>query len=77
MSNIAHSLQIKYGLSNPPSEEKIKLWVQKTEEYISSGFDKEKAGEKSAQDIFPDYQKIKYAAQADTIVALLIQAKNK
>jgi len=77
MADVAHSLKIKYGLLNSPSEEKIKLWVEKTESYISSGVSAEEAGGKAAQEIFPDYQKIKYAAQADTILALLGQAKNR
>jgi len=77
MADIAHSLKIKYGLLNPPPEDKIKLWVEKTESFISGGISADEAGERAAQEVFLDYQKIIYEAQADTILALLAQAKNK
>jgi len=77
MSVIAHSLKIKYGLLNSPSEEKIKLWAEKSEAYISKGVTAEEAGNKAAKEVFSDYKKMFYAAQADTILVLLNQAKNK
>jgi hypothetical protein len=77
MADIAHSLMIKYGLLKPPSDDKIKLWIEKTEHYISTGIKAEEAGAKAAQEIFPDYGKVMYASQADTIAALLNQARNK
>jgi len=77
MADLAHSLKIKYGLLNSPSEDKIKLWREKTESYISTGINAEEAGTKAAQAVFPDYESIKYAAQADTITALLAEAKKR
>ena len=77
MADIAHSLKIKYGLLSSPSDDQIKLWVQKSEAYISDGITAEEAGVRAAKEVFSDYQKMKYAAQADTITALLNQAKNK
>ncbi len=77
MADIAHSLQIKYGLTQSPSGEKIKLWLEKTESYISSGINAEEAAAKAAQEVFPDYERMIYSTQADTILALLAQARKK
>lgn len=77
MANIGHSLMIKYGLRAAPEQAKIDQWVKRTEEYINKGHDPEDAGRKAAKDIFPDYDQFKYAAQADTILALLAQARNR
>jgi hypothetical protein len=77
MANIAHSLMIKYGLAGHPSESRIADWVTRTQTYINRGFDAEKAGLEAARQIFPDFNSHVYASQADTIMALLAQARNK
>ena len=77
MSNISHSLMIKYGLASDPSEQLVEKWIKRTEELIDKGHDAETAGRKAAQEIFPDYEKYKYAAEADTITSLLQQAKRR
>ena len=77
MFNISHSLMIKYGLASDPSEHLVEKWIKRTEELIDQGYDAETAGRKAAQEIFSDYGRYKYAAEADTIISLLQQAKKR
>ena len=68
---------IKYGLGTDPSDQLVEKWVKRTEELISKGYDPERAGSTAAQEIFPDYGKYKYLAEADTIISLLQEVKKR
>jgi hypothetical protein len=71
---IGHSLMIKYGLKGAPSEAKANEWVNLVQEYIRKGIASETAGVLAAKAIFPDYNTMVYASEADTIEALLREA---
>ena len=77
MADLGYSLRIKYGLIEDPAPNKIDDWVRKTDDYIKNGYKKEDAGENAARDVFPDYSRKVYRNQADTIEALLDEAKKK
>lgn len=77
MADIAHSLRIKYGLRRDPSLEEISRWRDRTVGFIDRGFGREDAGQRAAALVFPDYNTVKYASEADDIGWLLDQAGNK
>lgn len=77
MTSIGHSLQIKYGLRQAPSEFDQSRWVNLVRQYINAGMDEEAAGSRAAQLVFSDYQTMLYKSEADTIVALLQAAERR
>lgn len=77
MADIGHSLFIKYGLKQHPTQQQIDAWVSLVETLILAGIEKERAGDQAAAKIFPDYNTCVYASQADTIMTLLDAAKRK
>lgn len=77
MADIGHSLFIKYGLKQRPTQQQINAWVSIVETLILTGIEKERAGDQAASIIFPDYKSCIYLSQADTIMTLLNAAKRK
>lgn len=75
--SINHSLFIKYGLNHNPTEQEIEQWASLVEVLIRSGIGKEAAGERAAEQVFPDFNTMVYASEADTIEALLAAARNR
>ena len=77
MNDVSLNLKIKYGLENEPSDDLIRRWARRSDELIRLGMTNEDAGRKAAAEIFPNYERYKYASMADSIEALLMQARNK
>lgn len=77
MSDLGHSLMIKYGLRGAPSEELCNLWAREVRKYIAKGYDRERAGDLAASEVFPSYNTHVYASEADTIEMLLQQVADK
>jgi len=75
--SIDHSLFIKYGLQNSPNEQQIEQWTSLVDTLILSGVSKEDAGARAAKQIFPDFNTMVYASEADDIEALLAAARNR
>lgn len=75
--SISHSLFIKYGLQNSPTEQQVDQWASLVETLILSGVSKDAAGEQAAKLVFPDYNTMVYASEADSIEALLAAARNR
>jgi hypothetical protein len=75
--SIAHSLYIKYGLGHTPTDAEIARWLKEVERLIAGGVDREAAGRQAAGTVFHDAGTHKYASQAETIEALLKEAKKK
>ena len=73
----ANSLMIKYGLPHSPLESEVSRWVHETERLIASGYSAEKAGQRAANALFPGTGTRLYKAQADTVIALLAEAKKR
>ena len=74
---IGSSLYIKYGLQHTPDEQQTELWVQIVEMLVLSGVSMEDAGAQAAKQIFPDYNSVFYASEADSIEALLAAARKR
>lgn len=77
MSALGHKLMIKYGLVSEPAIDAIARWMQGTEAYISAGIPPEVSGARAAKDVFPDCGRMTYLSEADTILALLAEAKGR
>ena len=73
----ANSLKIKYGLGHSPSSFEVSNWVRETEKLIAAGYSPEDAGKLAANNVFPDAGTYVFKAQADTIIALLAEAKKR
>lgn len=71
------ALRIKYGLRVDPTDAQIRQWVQATRESIMQGKSHEAAGWDAAARFFAGVGEIKYAAEADTIEALLEEIKKR
>lgn len=74
---IENSLRIKYGLRNTPTNRQILEWYREVLSQIVSGESEEEAGHIAAEKVFPDYWSSKYAAEADTIEALLSEIRSQ
>ena len=77
MSNIAHRLRIRFGLTSEPNDYQIRDWVQKTESFVRQEHSIDDAGRLAAQSAFSDYGTFICKTEADTIAALLAAAKQK
>lgn len=77
MSDATHSLKIKYGLRNEPTDAQAKTWAQVTRQVASQGHALDTAGAAAAKQIFPDFKTVVYASEADTIEALLRLAEGR
>lgn len=75
MSDVAHNLRIKYGLTNQPTDDQVKLWAQVTRRLATQGLSQEQAGAAAAQQVFPDFRTMVFKSEADTIEALLRAAE--
>lgn len=71
MANAANGLRIKYGMESQPTEQQVNLWAQTVIQLINKGSTQEQAGAEAAKKIFPDFGRMIYASEADTIEALL------
>lgn len=77
MADAAHGLLTKYGLKNRPSEAQVRQWAQLVRRLERQGTSLEQAGLAAARETFPDFKTVVYAAEADTIEALLRAAEGK
>ncbi len=77
MSDIKHKFFIKYGLRKEPTDQQISQWKSIVNTLINQGYQGEQAGNMAAQQVFPDYNSMVYASEADTIKALLDAVKNR
>lgn len=77
MASIGHRLMIKYGLREAPDDNLIARWRMLTRTLIAEGKSAEVAGSTAAQQIFPGYQSVFYASEADDIVSLLNAAGDR
>lgn len=74
---ISNSLMIKYGLSRQPTDSEIARWVSETERLVTVGYSNEDAGRRAAHAVLPGAGSRGYKTQADTISALLAEAKKR
>lgn len=75
--SLEHQLFIKYRLDVHPTEDEIRKWHCKTNDYVLSGLDVENAGKLAALDCFKVNENIVRKSQVDTIEALLAMARKK
>ncbi|MEG3082053.1 hypothetical protein U1707_00220 [Sphingomonas sp. PB2P12] len=73
---IAHKLRIKYGLTRDPSDVQITKWRRRVEEAIANGDEPEQAGRAAALEAFGELDAILLFSEADTIKALLAEARS-
>lgn len=77
MPSAGHGMRIKYGLRDNPSADQQSQWARLVRRYIDQGWEREAAGHRAAADLFPDYKTRVYAAEADTLEALLRAAEER
>lgn len=77
MSDLANRLRIKYGTAQPPSPASIERWVVEVERLLKEGFAPEEAGRAAAKVALPGAETMIFESEADTLEALLNEAKNK
>lgn len=77
MSNAAHGLRIRFGLQHQPTDAQVKQWAELVKSLKARGYLADQAGATAAKQIFPDFNTMVYASEADTIEALLRLAENK
>lgn len=77
MANAANGLRIRFGLQHQPTDTQIKQWVDLVKQLKARGYSVDQAGAAAAKQIFPDFNTMVYASEADTIEALLRLAENK
>lgn len=77
MASVGHRLMIKYGLRQAPDDNLIARWRMLTSTLIAEGSTAEDAGSAAAKQIFPGYQTVFYASEADDIVSLLNAAGDR
>lgn len=77
MRDIGVALRIKYKLSQVPTETEALRWATLTEQYVNEGMDVDEAGRRAADELFEVVPNLVLKAEADTIEALLEQAKKK
>ncbi len=74
---IAHKLRIKYGLTRHPSDVQISDWGRRVEAAVANGDEPEQAGRAAALETFGELDAVLLFSEADTIKALLAQARSK
>ena len=77
MREIGTGLRIKYRLSGAPSEREAAQWAVRVDALIGKGVEPEDAGRQAADELFEIVPNLVLKAEADTIKALLKQAKEK
>ncbi len=77
MREIGVALRIKYKLRHVPSDEEAARWAELTERLVHEGADPDAAGLRAADQLFEIVPNLILKAEADTIEALLDQAKRK
>lgn len=77
MREIGSALRIKYKLMDVPTEEQAAEWAKLVDAYRGEGHDIEEAGQLAAEQLFRVEPNLILKAEADTIEALLDQAKKK
>lgn len=75
--SIGLRLKVKYGLVGEPTADAALRWAVATAEHIQAGSPAEDAGRQAAKDVFPDYDTMLYQSEADTVLALLQQIKER
>ena len=74
---IRTALRIKYGLRVDPTDTQIRQWAHATREAIARGESRDSAGRTAASRFFAGVGSVKYAAEAETIQALLEEIKKR
>jgi len=77
MREIGSGLRIKYRLSVVPSDREAHQWAERADALIKEGVEPEEAGRQAANELFEIVPNLVLKAEADTIEALLKQAKEK
>jgi hypothetical protein len=77
LREIGSALRIKYKLRDAPSDEEAARWTELTERLVREGADPDEAGVRAAGQLFEIVPNLILKAEADTIEALLDQAKRK
>lgn len=77
MSDVGPKLRIKYKLRSPPSDVEALRWAILVEELVGQGEIPEVAGAKAAEQLFEVVDGLVLKSEADTLEALLEQAKRK
>ena len=75
--NIELKLRIKYGLPAEPTSDQIRHWANEVDQLVAIGIDLEAAGKKAAEQVFPGAGTYVLKSEADTVEALLNEAKKK
>lgn len=74
---IGHDLRLKYGLTADPDDVLVARWAARVEALASEMDDAETAGRRAALEVFGELDRVLYFSAADTIEALLAQARSK
>lgn len=77
MRTVGPSLRIKYKLRDVPTDAEVAAWAEETERLVREGLDPEEAGLAAADRLFEIVPNLVIKAEADTIAALLAQARAK
>ncbi len=77
MADLLNGLRITFGLRNNPSASDAQKWVSQTIALVASGIEMDLAGRAAARQLFPDFGKVIYASEGDTIEALLAAARER
>lgn len=77
MREIGTGLRIKYRLREAPDEREAARWAERVERLVGDGVDPEEAGRLAADELFEVVPTLILKAEADTIEALLAQARGK
>jgi hypothetical protein len=77
MRDAGVGLRIKYKLREVPTREQAAEWAALVEGFLREGVEPEKAGRRAADQLFEIVPNLVLKAEADTIEALLDQAKKK
>ncbi len=77
MREIGVGLRIKYKLRQVPIEEEAHRWAALADRYAREGLEPEEAGRRAADELFEIVPNLVLKAEADTIEALLAQARKK
>ncbi len=77
MREIGVGLRIKYKLKEVPTEAQGAEWADLVERLVRDGVDAEEAGRRAADQLFEVVPNLILKAEADTIEALLEEARKK
>ena len=75
--SIYDRLRIKYGLAENPTSDQVDRWVQEIPLNESKGYSREGAARIAAAGVFRGFETRTYAAETDSIEALLDAARNR